>query len=421
MGALAGRREVRQWAPEPPIPPFLGAPSPLGQPSVAAQPDSALVVPTVWACVQLLANAVSVQPLQTYRQPVGATDVASRITDPPIVQSPTANMTQSEWMHMLMVSLLLRGNAFGLKTSLNGLGYPTQIVLLNPDQVKVQVDRDTGAVTYLVGPQQVDRTADMWHVRAMTLPGLKVGLSPIQYAAVAIGVDLASRKFAKDFFDGGGVPKATLTTAMDIDQDQAQAAKDRLRAATTNREPAVFGNGITYTAISVKPEESQFLETQQANISEIARVFGVPAEMVGGKVGSSMTYSNVEQRSIDFLTYGVSMWLRRIEDAFFPLLPQQQFVQFDTSALLRTDAETQAKVRVTYVAGKVMPPSRILREMNEPPLTDAEKQELELVPLTVTPTGMPKALPNPGTPDTSDDTPEVGKPPAPPKLEAVNG
>jgi HK97 family phage portal protein len=403
MGVLAGRRERRQWIPEPVVPPILGV-DVSGQVNVGSQPDQALVVPTVWACVQLLANAVAIQPLQTFRQ---TADVPARVTDPTIVKTPTADMTQSEWLHMLMVSLLLRGNAFALKTSLDGRGYPTQVVLLNPDTVTVQSDPVTGAVQYLVGPQRTDRTADMWHVRGLTLPGSKVGLSPIQYAAMAVGVDLASRKFAKDFFDGGGVPKSTLSSDHDLTMEQAQTAKERLMAATRNREPAVFGSGITYQAISVKPEESQFLETQAANISEIARIFGVPSEMVGGKVGSSMTYSNVEQRSIDFLTYSVSMWLRRIEDAFFSLLPQPQYVQFDTTALLRTDAETQAKVDAIQVASKILPPSRILHRRGEPPLTESEKEELELVPLTVTPTGMPKALPNPATPETSDDTADV--------------
>jgi HK97 family phage portal protein len=417
MGALFGPRERRQWQPEPVIPPFPGTDI-SGRPSIASTPYQALVVPTVWACVQLLANAVSIQPLQTYRR---TGDVPARITDPPLVMNPESGITQSAWIHMLMVSLLLRGNAYGLKTSMNGLGYPQQVVLLNPDTVQVKVDKNTGAVTYMVGQAgaQVDRTADMWHVPAMTLPGQKVGLSPIAYAAQAINVDLSSRKFAQDFFDGGGIPKATLTSDLELTQEQARTAKERLLAATRNREPAVFGAGVKYQAISVKPEESQFLETQAANISEIARMFGVPAEMVGGKVGSSMTYSNVEQRSLDFLTFGVSMWLRRIEDAFFELLPQPQYVQFDTSVLLRTDAETQAKVDGIQVASKVMPPSRILRRRNEPPLTNDEKVELNMVPLTVTPNGQAKALPNPPTAENSPDTPQVG--PTPPKLEAVNG
>ena len=412
MGVLFGR-ERRQWAPEPPIPPYPGA-NIYGQPSVAYQPDTALVVPTVWSCVQLLANAVAMLPLQTYRR---TSDVPAKIADPQVVVSPSADMGQAEWLHMLMVSLLLRGNAYGLKTSLDGLGRPTQVILLNPDRVNPDVNEDTGDVRYLVGPTRADLTDRIFHVRAMTLPGRKVGMSPIEYAAQAIGVDLSSRKFAKDFFDGGGIPKAVLQSDMDINQEQARTLKERLSAATRNREPVALGNGVKYVPITVKPEESQFLETQAANISEIARIFGVPAEMVGGKVGSSMTYANVEQRSLDFLTYSVQMWLRRIEDAFSTLLPQPQYVEFDISKLLRTDAETQAKVDAIQVASKVMPPSRVLHRRGEPPLNDTEKQELELVPLTVTPTGMAKALPNPPTPETSDDTPDVN--PVKPKLGVV--
>lgn len=417
MGVLTGRRERRQWAPEPVIPPYPGV-NVFGQSSPLATPEQALVVPAVWACVNLLANAVSMLPLETFRR----TDrVPARITDPQLVTNPAAGMTQSEWLHMLMVSLLLRGNAYGLKSTLDGSARPTQIVLLHPDKVRLQ-DDGNGGVRYLVGAAQTDVTDRMWHVRGMTLPGSLVGLSPISYAANAIGVDLSSRKFARDFFDGGGIPKATLTTDQMISQEQADVAKQRLLAATQNREPAVFGSGITYTAMSVKPEESQFLQTQEANISEIARFFNIPAEMVGGKTGSSLTYTNVEQRSLDFLTYGVSFWLKRIEDAFFGLLPQPQFVQFNTTALLRTDAQTQAEVDVLHVAGKIRAPSEIRTDHNWAPFTQAEKEELELVPLTVQPTGRPKATTTPPTPATVPDSPVVGPVPAVPKKPgAANG
>jgi HK97 family phage portal protein len=286
--------------------------------------------------------------------------------------------------------------------------------------VRVDVDPVSGQVTYWALPGGNEITARVWHIRGFTLPGQQIGLSPIAYAAQAIGVDLSSRKFARDFFDGGGVPKATLTTDLDLTQEQADTAKQRLRAATVNREPAVFGNGVKYTPISVKPEESQFLQTQQANIVEIARFFGVPAEMVGGQSGSSLTYSNVEQRSLDFLTYGVQFWLKRIEDAFFDLLPQPQFVQFNTKVMLRTDAETQSKVDAIDIAAKMIAPSEKRTARNLPPLTQQQKEELELIPLTINPgTGLPKSLPQPPTPATADDVPNVN--PTKPRLEAVNG
>jgi hypothetical protein len=42
-----------------------------------------------------------------------AAGVPSRVADPQLI-TPPAGMTQSEWLHMVMVSLLLRGNAYGL-------------------------------------------------------------------------------------------------------------------------------------------------------------------------------------------------------------------------------------------------------------------------------------------------------------------
>lgn len=390
MGIFLRDRERRlaPTFPEPPIPPYPGA-SVFGGQATSSRPDVALQVPAVWACVSLLSNAVSMLPLETFRKTAG---IAQQLPNPGLVQSPSAGMTQSEWLHMLMVSLLLRGNAFGRIVARDGLFRPSQIELLNPDDVTVQVDPKTGALTYRYRQQDLDAT-DVWHVRGFTLPGYKVGLSPISYAAAVIGLDLSSRRFAGDFFNGGGIPKAVVRSDANLSMEQARTVKERLLAATRSREPIVLPTGIDYTPISVKPEESQFLAAQEATVPQIARYFGVPAGMVGGKEGGSLTYSNVEQRSLDFLTYGVAFWLRRIEDAIGALLAAPQYVQFNVDALLRVDAETQAKIDVQRVASKVLVPSEIRARMNLPPMTDEQKAEADMVPLTVTPLGGAKALP----------------------------
>ena len=399
MGRLLGGRESRQWAPEPVVPPFPGV-NLFGQPSLGANPDSALTVPTVWACVKLIADTISSMPLETFRR---AGEVPARITDPAVVKNPDPEETQSEWVHSLVVSLLLRGNAYGRMV---GSGAALNLPLLNPDMVRVKLDRDTGEVKYFVGPTQKDMTGRIWHVRGLTLPGSKIGLSPIAYAAATLGVDIAARKFAADFYDGGGVPKGKMKSDQAINQEQAVTLKARLQAATQNREPLILGQGVDYETLPVRAEESQFLKTQQFGISQIARFFSVPAEMVGGSSGSSLTYTTVELNSLNFLTYGVQFWLRRIEDSFFGLLPDPQFVKFNTSALLRTDAKTQAVVDAISVAAKIRPPSEIRRERGLTPLTQDEKTELSLVPLAVTPNaGAPKALPNPPTPATYADAP----------------
>lgn len=416
MGRLLGSpREVRQFAPEPPIPPFPGI-DVFGNRNPATNPESALFLSTVWACVTLIANTVSVMPLETFRRPQGINGVPARASDSQFVLNPQADMTQSAWLHMVMVSALLRGNTYGLKVGLTPMGFPQQIVLLDPAQVIVRVNDDTGAIQYLVGKNRLDKTAQIWHMPGLlTLPGKRVGLSPVAYAAETIGLDRAARKFAMDFFSNGGMPISTLTSDMPINQEQATTLKQRFLAATRNREPIALGSGVTFAAHGVKPDESQFLETQQTNIARIAQFFGVPAEMVGGKTGSSLTYNTVEMNNQTFLDQAIRPWLKRIEDAFSLLLPSTQMAQFDISQLLRTDAESQAKVDAIDIAAKIVAPSEKRTNRGLPPLTEPQKEELELIPLTINiGTGLPKALPNPPTPETDDDSPVVGTPPAVP-------
>jgi HK97 family phage portal protein len=387
--------------PEPIIPPFLGA-DVYGRVTPAAKPDMALTIPTVWACVSLLANAVSMLPLETFRR---TATIPERIPDGPLLSSPSAGVTQSEWLQSVMLSALLRGNAYGRIAARDPYGRPTQIDLLNPDSVKPTMT-DTGQLVYdvttsVTGTVVRMSTADVWHLRGMTMPGAKVGLSPISYAAQTMGVDLSSRQFAADYFAGGGIPKAIITSDQDINQEQSVTIKEKWMAATRRREPMVMGAGLGYHSIQVTPEESQFLATQQHNVAQIARFFNVPAELVGGSSGNSNTYANVEQRGIEFLTYSVGPWLKRIEDTLFPCFSQPTYVKFDTKALLRTDAETQAKVRNQQLAGKYRTPTELRAQDDLPPLDDDQLKELNMVPLTVTPLGGVKALPGLKDPTTS--------------------
>jgi HK97 family phage portal protein len=398
VGIFLGQ-EKRSWIPEPPISPIPGA-NPWGQVNVTTKPDLALTLAPVWAAVGLLSNTISSLPVNTYRDVNG---IPTKVANPPIVERPAgAQTTQSQWIHQVMVSELLRGNAIGRIVDLDGNFRPREMSMLNPDALNIDEDKDTGALKYEIKKtREIIPNDQIWHLAGMTMPGSKVGLGPISFAAATLGLELGARQFASDFFAGGGIPKAILKSQMDVNQAQATTLKERLMGAFRAREPIVLGNGVDYQQISVKPEESQFLLTQQATATDIARFFWIPADMIDAPSGKSMTYSNREQRSLDFLVYSVAHWLKRIEDGLSALLPGPLYVKFDVRQLLRTDVETQAKVHVQYLAGKVVAPSEVRADLGMPPMTQAQKDEADLVPLTITPKGEPKALPGqpeePGT------------------------
>jgi HK97 family phage portal protein len=395
VGIFLGR-ETRSLPtfPEPPIPPFPGAPAADGRsPNLAGRPDLAFQVPTVWACINLIASAVSSLTLNTFQRSQDPTSVPKRIVDPPLVTAPDQGMSQSAWLHMLVVSLLTRGNGIGICRA--GVQLRTEgIHLLNPDMVRVALDPASGAIVYTNAmTQRVIPSESVFHMRGLTLPGQIVGLSPISYAAATIGLDLNSRAFANGFFDGGGIPKAVLESSQAVNQEQARTIKTRVMETMRGRDPLVLGLGLKYHQIQVNPEESQFLATQQANVAQICRYFGVPAAMIDGPAGGGMQYSNTEQRGIDFLTYRLAYWLKSIEDAISAVLPDGQYVKFDTTALMRLDAETQARVDVQRLAGKIVVPSEIRARDGLDPMTPEQKIEADMVPLIVTPGGGAKATP----------------------------
>lgn len=392
--SLFARREVRQWAPEPIVPPFPGT----DQYGRNSNPtiERSMQVSAVWACVRLLSDAVSMMPLHGYTMKAG---VRMPTADPPLIVKPSADATTTEWVYMTMVSLLLRGNAYGRIAARDAMGYPLQIELMDPDLVRVDTD-SSGRIVYTYQGNQIT-TENILHIRAFRMPGRQRGLSPIQYAASTINTDSAASGFGLDFFNNGAHPSAVLATKDTLTQAQALTAKERFIAATKGREPAVLSGGLEYAQVQVNPDESQFLATQEYGVKDICRVFGVPPEMIASFSGASMTYANVEQRALDFLTYSVQPWLTRLESAYALLLPGQRHVRFDTSVLTRTDFQTTMTATAIGIASKqtTIDEARAVRDL--PPLTDDQKADLALVPLDVGPSGKPKLLPpaaiNPNT------------------------
>jgi HK97 family phage portal protein len=192
-----------------------------------------------------------------------------------------------------------------------------------------------GVVEYRLGGELQDPAA-VWHVKAFAFPGLLVGLSPIEYARETIGLGLAAEKFGAQFFGGAAVPSGVLTSDQRITSEQAIDAKERWKALHKGkRDIAVLGDGVKFQPITIPNDQAQFIEVQQFNVNAIARLFGIPGEMVGGQTAGPLAYSSPEMRSTDFLTFTLRPWLYRVERAVTRLLPRTQQARFNAGGFVR--------------------------------------------------------------------------------------
>lgn len=352
------RTEKRGWDSVAEI--IAAARGPRTHAGVPVDDEQAMRLGAVWSCVDLLSEIVATLPVDEYRRsatggPPALLPSSLLLTDP----AGTSDGFEG-WARQVMTSLLLRGNTFGFITSLTDAMWPEHIEVLHPDRVSLRRELNFGPVEWLLDNKPIEKwpAGPLWHVAGYPAPGSPVGMSPIQKAAETIGLGIATRKFGAQWFGDGAHPTAVIESEHGIDEDQAKAIKTRImNALSGTREPVVLGAGTKLNSIQVSPNESQFLETSQANVADVARYFRVPPEMIGGKAADNLTYANQEQRAIALLTYTVNPWLVRLERALSRLLPRGRFVKFNADALLRVDLKTRYEAHVLAVRGGIATPN----------------------------------------------------------------
>lgn len=332
-------------------------------------PEQAMRLGAVWSCTDLICRLSSL-PVHQYRK----TDTA-RVELPasPLLATPAADVSPIGWRRQVLMSWVTRGNVFGVAVSRDRALFPTQVEIIEPNRMRATRRGKHGPVRWLVDGK--DLGDDLIHHAAFTVPGSPIGLAPLEYAASMIGLGLTARDFGSRWFEDGAHPSAVLSTEQAVTQDEAIKIKERFLAGRGRREPIVLGKGLKYESVQITPEESQFLETISANKADIAGFFLVPPEMIGAAVdGSSLTYSNQEQRGISYLTWNAGWWVALLDEFLSSMTPRGQYVKVNTGALVRTDARTQAQIEDIRIRGGWGLPDEARAHEDREPLPNGQGQ-----------------------------------------------
>lgn len=297
--------------------------------------DEAMTLPAVYRAVQIIATAVSQLSMYVERGGERLAETPGLVRNPDVMGAPRA-----AFLEATATSLALTGNAFWHKR--RGADHAVLSLELWPaTEVHVSRNPRTGAITY--GRGGVDYTAaDVQHLQLMRVPGRLDGLGPVQAAAADLRGGLDLRDYAATWFTDSHVPGGIVSTDQQLTPEQAKGWKAQLLESWKPGEPAVLGQGLTYDPMTLKPADAQFLESRTWTVTEVARLFGIPAKyMLAAIDGTSSTYSNQEQEDIAFVRYTLMAYLREIETAMSAVLPRGQEARFNVDALLRTDTKTR--------------------------------------------------------------------------------
>jgi phage portal protein BeeE len=97
-------------------------------------------------------------------------------------------------------------------------------------------------------------------------------------------------------------------------------------------------------------------------------------EMIASEAGGSLTYANVEQRALDFLTFTLRPWIVRLETALSTLLSSTTTVKFNAAALVRTDLLTRYQAHESAIRAGWKLRSEVRELEDLPPIPGIDNQ-----------------------------------------------
>lgn len=356
---------------------------------------TALQISAVFACIKILAESVACLPLHVYQtnEKGNKTLAKDHRVYYLLHDSPNPEMTAYSFKETLMLHFLTSGNAYvqiqRAKDNRIILGlYP-----LRSNRMTVTRD-ENGQRLYIYRPMPEEnadmkdstevtlKQSDILHIPALNFSGL-FGESPIALARNAIGVAMACEEYGAKFFENGARPSGILKVPHILKDPQKLAESWQAAYGGENSgKTAVLEEGVEYQQLSINQNDAQFLETRKFQIAEIARIFRVPLHMINEL--DRATFSNITQQSLEFVTYTLTPYLVRFEQAFNKALfteseRKKYFVKFSVEGFLRGDYETRIRGYSTALQSGILSVNEIrdLEDMN--PLPDEEGGNYHLV------------------------------------------
>lgn len=371
---------------------LVGPPSASG---LRISEETALRVSDVYKCVNVLSQSVAMLSLPVYRRLSGGGK--ERATNHPLYailhDAPNPWMTSYDLRATLMAQRALWGNAFA-EIQRDAGGQVTGLYPLRPDRMERPVQSQAGSLVYPYCLPNGDKRnlpqANVLHLRGLSSDGIW-GYSVIRQAAhESIGLAKAAEMFGGKLFANGARPGGVLET----DNALSKEAADRL-AATWNQSHqgldnahrvAVLEEGVKYHAITIPPNEAQWMETRKYQRSEIAGLYRVPLHLIGDL--ERATFSNIEQQALEFVVHTLTPWLVSWEQAinqtlFVPSDRGTFYAEFLVETLLRGDSAARAQFYTSLSNLGALSPNDIREKENLNPIEGGDRYfvPLNMVPL----------------------------------------
>lgn len=304
----------------------------------------ALSVPAIFRAVTLLSNVAGSLPIQAYRNSV-------LMDEPPaLVRRPDPNTSRRQFVRQTVWNLATRGEAFWYVTARDPDGKAAALLVVPSREVRVEWDERRIRKVYYWRDREM-APGQMRHLTFAVEDGGLRGVGPLQLCGAAISAAIEANEWAASFFAEGGVPSVNLHSAVELDEKEATALRDKWLQNRGNTAKVTSGP-LELREVQVNPVDGQLTQARMASIGDASTAFGIPAHLLAySQPGASLTYQNLGDVAVELVRFSLGPgYLEPIEDELSDLLTRSTVAQFYVDGLQRADVRTRWDTYVQAVA-----------------------------------------------------------------------
>jgi HK97 family phage portal protein len=257
---------------------------------------------------------------------------------------------------------------------------------------------------------------DVLHVRlhvSRRFPRPLMGESPLVSAYDDIGIGSAIAAQQTNFYRNQARPSAVLSTDLVLSKDQTQDLRDRWNDQAKGLHQGgtpILTAGLKVQPWSVGSKDAATADILKLSNEHIALAFRIPLQIFG--IGGT-TYSSTELLMQSWIASGLGFALNHIEEAFGVLFDLEgqpdEYVEFDTAALLRSSQKERIEALARGVQGGIFAPNeaRNIEGFDSVKFGDEPRVQQQVVPLSAA-AAIPAAPAAPASPPAPpSDAPET--------------
>ena len=289
----------------------------------------------VYRCIRLISEAAASVPITLYD---GDKELESHpLLD--LLRSPNPEQSFAVFMDGFYAYLNLSGNSYIELVEQDGR--PQALYLLRPDRIKITPDKQGWPNCYRY---KTDTSERIYHLNMGDVPPVfhhklfhpcddYYGLSPLMAAGLSVDIHNAANFWNKALFDNAARPSGALVYkgpegAPNLTEEQFDRLKGELennyRGAANAGRPLLLEGGLEWTALSLTPQDMDFINAKHTAARDIALAFGVPPMLLG--IPGDNSYANYAEANrafwrqtilplVERSTQSLGLWLCR---AFAP-------------------------------------------------------------------------------------------------------